>query len=328
MNKRRRLNPILVFVLAQLAWFALLGLWIYWYVSNYIIFTEVGEKLYPQLVFSSKNIAALVGGLVLLVAIATGMSLIFGRLNQQLKLTGMYDNFIASVTHELKSPLASLQLYLETLQSRDVPPARRKEFLNLMLQDAGRLHGLINSILEIAGLEEKRSPFRYEVHGVEPLVRGLLAEAAAQFRLSPENLEIRGRAPCDCRVDREALKRVLNNLIDNAVKYSPGEARISVTMACGPRRFTLEVADRGIGISPGDQKQLFKKFRRLYQPDSPSVKGTGLGLYWVREIVHAHRGKVGVRSRGRRQGSVFIIELPVYRPRQGGRRGRGRANER
>jgi two-component system phosphate regulon sensor histidine kinase PhoR len=323
-NKRRRLNPILVFVLAQLAWFALLGLWIYWYVSNYIIFTEVGEKLYPQLVFSSKNITALVGGLVLLVAIATGMSLIFGRLNQQLKLTGMYDNFIASVTHELKSPLASLNLYLETLQSREVSPARREEFLNLMLQDTGRLQQLINSILEIAGLEEKRSPFRYRVHSVEPLLRGLVTEAAEQYRLSPEAVEIRGRADCACRVDRDALKRVLNNLIDNAVKYSPGEARIRVTLACSKRRFTVEVADRGIGISPGDQKHLFKKFRRLYQPDSPSVKGTGLGLYWVREIVRAHRGKVSVRSRGRRQGSAFTVELPVYRP---GRKGQGGADE-
>jgi two-component system phosphate regulon sensor histidine kinase PhoR len=325
MNKRRRLNPILVFVLAQMAWFALLGLWIYWYVSNYIIFTEVGEKLYPQLVFSSKNIAALVGGLVLLVAIATGMSLIFGRLNQQLKLTGMYDNFIASVTHELKSPLASLQLYLETLQSREVPPARQEEFLKLMLQDAGRLKNLIDSILEIAGLEEKRTPFSYQVCSAEPLVRGLVAEAVEQFRLSKQAVEIRGRADCVCRADRDALKLVFNNLIDNAVKYSPGEARIRVTLSCSARRFAVEVADRGIGIAPGDQKQVFKKFRRLYQPDSPSVKGTGLGLYWVREIVRAHRGRVSVRSRGRRQGSAFTIELPVYRP---GRKDRRTADER
>jgi two-component system phosphate regulon sensor histidine kinase PhoR len=325
MTRRRRLNPILVFVLAQMAWFALLGLWIYWYVSNYIIFTEVGEKLYPQLVFSSKNIVALVGGLVLLVAIATGMSLIFGRLNQQIKLTGMYDNFIASVSHELKSPLASLQLYLETLQSRDVPPARREEFLKLMLQDAGRLQRLINSILEISGLEEKRTPFHHQVTDVEPLVRSLVAEAVEQFRLAPEAVEIRGRADCACRLDRDALKLVLNNLIDNAVKYSPGQASIRVTMACSNRRFTMEVADRGIGIAPADQKHLFKKFRRLYQPDSPNVRGTGLGLYWVREIIRAHRGRVSVRSRGRRQGSAFTIELPVYRP---GRKDGGGRDER
>ena len=318
MNRNHRLNPILVFVLAQLAWFALLGLWIYWYVSNYIIFTEVGEKLYPQLVFSSKNITALVGGLVLLVAIATGMSLIFGRLNQQLKLTGMYDNFIASVTHELKSPLASLQLYLETLQSRNVPPARQEEFLKLMLQDAGRLQRLIDSILEISHLEEKRTIYRFQVCAAEPLVRDLVAEAAEQFRLSPEAVEIRGRAPCTCRVDRDALKLVFSNLIDNAVKYSPGSARICVTMACAGRRLTLEFADQGIGISAADRKQVFKKFRRLYQPDSPSVKGTGLGLYWVREIVSAHRGKVSVRGREGRQGAAFTVELPVHGP---GRRG-------
>jgi two-component system phosphate regulon sensor histidine kinase PhoR len=275
-NRNNRLNPILVFVLAQLAWFALLGLWIYWYVSNYIIFTEVGEKLYPQLVFSSKNVTALVGGLVLLVAIATGMSLIFGRLNQQLKLT------------------------------------RQEEFLKLMLQDAGRLQRLINSILEISGLEEKRTIFHFQVCAAEPLVRDLVVEAAEQFRLSPEAVEIRGRAPCNCRVDRDALKLVFSNLIDNAVKYSPGSARICVTMACVGRRLTVEFADQGIGISPADRKQVFKKFRRLYQPDSPNVKGTGLGLYWVREIVNAHRGKVSVHSREGRQGAAFTVELPVH----------------
>ena len=111
------IHPVLIFVLAQLAWLCLVGIWIYWYVSNYIIFQQVGDKLSPQLISKSNNVLALVIGLILLVAILVGISLIFIYLNKQLKMARLYDNFIANVTHELKSPLASIQLYLETFDS-------------------------------------------------------------------------------------------------------------------------------------------------------------------------------------------------------------------
>jgi len=309
--RRRRYNPIAIFVLAQVAWFALLGLWIYWYVSNYMIFVEVNERISPQFVFSAKNIAALVGGIVLLVAVASAFVLIFSSLAQQMKITRMYDNFIANVTHELKSPLASIQLYLETLSSREVPPEKRAEFLRLMTKDTERLYALIHSILEISGLEEKRRVYHPRVYRGESLVYNLVEEAVEQFRLPPGSVEITGRAPCACRADRRALSVVFNNLFDNAIKYSKGPVHLTVALQCTSRRFTVDVTDRGIGIPEKDQKEVFRKFARLYNPDSPTVKGTGLGLYWVREIIRHHRGSVRVTSEGRNKGTTFHIELPV-----------------
>ena len=109
------------------------------------------------------------------------------------------------------------------------------------------------------------------------------------------------------------MKIVINNLIDNAIKYSGGLVHLSVSLGFNRRFINVEVTDSGIGISTGDQRVIFKKFRRLLNPDSPSVKGTGLGLYWVREIIRHHHGKVTVTSGGIGKGSTFKIELPIER---------------
>ena len=139
-----------LFVAAQIAWMGLLGLWIYIYVSNYIIIEQVGDQLAPQITIDTPNALVFSGGIVLIIGIAMGMSLLFRNLGIQIKLTQMYDTFIANITHELKSPLASIQLYLQTLNSRDVPKEKQKDFLNSMLNDSKRLQNLIDSILEIS----------------------------------------------------------------------------------------------------------------------------------------------------------------------------------
>jgi two-component system phosphate regulon sensor histidine kinase PhoR len=320
MKRWRSMYPVIVFVLAQLAWFGLLGLWIYWYVTNYIIITEVGKQLFPHFVLTTVNMGALVGGLILLVTISTAMSLIFGKLNQQLNVTRMYDLFIANVTHELKSPLSSIQLYLETLNAREVSDQKQTEFLSLMMRDVHRLNNLINSILEITRLEERRSIYHLRTYNAETLVRELVRQSVVQFNLPEGSIEILGKAPCLCRADRNALLVVFNNLIDNAIKYSAKPVHITISLSCTAKWIHLEFKDRGIGISQENQKEVFKKFERIYNPDAPSVKGTGLGLYWVKEIVRHHRGNVSVFSEGRNRGSTFKIELPVYQSARRGKR--------
>ena len=308
---RRFISPIVVFVLAQLAWFALLGLWIYWYVRNYMIFIEVGERISPQFVLETKTIAILVAGILLLMAVAVALTLIFGRLNQQLKVNRMYDSFIASVTHELKSPLASIQLYLETLSVRDVPKEKLDDFVTLMLKDSQRLNALISSILEIAGIEERKKIYKPQNFDADTLLRELVGESKDQFNLSDESVQIVGNAGCTCRVDRRSLKVVLNNLFDNAIKYTGGPPHIDVQISREANRLIIRVTDQGIGIAEKDQRDVFKKFRRIQSQDSPTVKGTGLGLYWAREIIRNHRGKISVYSAGPNRGTTFTIELPV-----------------
>lgn len=307
---------ILIFVLAQVAWFSLLGLWIYWYVSNYIIFTKVGNKISPQLLSESTNVFALVSGLILLVVISIAMSWIFIYLNRQVHLTRLYNNFIANVTHELKSPLASIQLYLETIRTRRVPRPKQEEFVTFMLADISRLNNLINSILYISGLEQKKEvrkyPHDYHIYDADNIFRELIAEARDQLKIPEEAVRVEGRAACKCVIDRNWMRIVFDNLLDNAGKYSMNPVEINVRFSCSKKHILVEIADKGIGIPFKDQKKIFSKFHRIDNQNSPSVKGTGLGLYWVKEIIRYHGGKVSVYSKGPGYGSTFRIELPVY----------------
>lgn len=275
--------------------------------------TEIGEKVSTPLVSETTNVLALVGGLVLLVVISIAMSLIFIYLTKQMNLTKLYDNFIANVTHELKSPLSSIQLYLETMKSRQIPLNKEKEFLNIMLKDTSRLNHLINSILEISGLEQKKIAHKYAVSEIQTLSETLINEAIENYRLPPDAVTIDGTVDCLCVIDQEAYKIVINNLFDNAIKYSRGIVKIEIHLMQNSKYFILTFRDSGIGIPLKKQEKIFYKFLRIYDQESPSVKGTGLGLYWVREIIKSHGGKVSVMSGGRDKGTTFTIELPIYK---------------
>lgn len=314
MKKRNSLlYYITVFTLAQLAWFSLLALWISWYVSNYILITEVGEEVSTKILSEAANVFALIGGLVLLVVISIAMSLIFIYLTRQMSLTKLYDNFIANVTHELKSPLSSIQLYLETMKSRRVPAEKEREFFTIMLKDTKRLNHLINSILEISGLEQKKHVYKYTVVEAQKLTVQLINEATNDYRLLGNSVTISGGVDCLCVIDQDAYKIVINNIFDNAVKYSSGKAKIDIQISQSAKYFKISFRDYGIGVPIKKQEIIFHKFLRIYDEESPSVKGTGLGLYWVREIINSHGGKVSVFSEGRDKGTTFTIELPIYR---------------
>ncbi len=303
---------VLVFTLAQIAWFSLLGLWIYWYVSNYVIMTKVGETVSPQIVSEASNVYALVSGLILLVLISVSMSLIFIYLTKQMNITRLYDNFIANITHELKSPLSSIQLYLETINSRNVPDDKKKEFINLMMKDADRLNKLITSILNISQLEKKHLAYNFQVCKFDPLINELINEASEQFKINESSLSINGKTSCRSVVDRSALKIVFNNIFDNAVKYSNGLVKLKINLESNKKFVIVKISDSGIGISPKDQKNIFQKFLRVYNKNIPNVTGTGLGLYWAKEIIKYHGGKISVNSAGIGKGTTFTIELPIF----------------
>lgn len=304
---------VLVFALAQLSWLSLVGLWIYWYISNYLIMDLVDKTISPQLISETSNIFALVSGLVLLVVISIAMSLIFIYLTKQMNITRMYDNFIANITHELKSPLSSIQLYLETLNSRNVSENKKKEFVNQMINDADRLNKLITSILNISQLGKKHLVYNFHIWKFDPLIREIINESAEQFKLNKNAIVIEGQVPCRSVVDRAALEIVINNLFDNAIKYSKSPVKIRIQLSCNEKFITIKVIDSGIGIAPRDQKNIFQKFQRIYNNNIPNVKGSGLGLYWAREIIKYHGGKMTVSSAGIGKGTTFIIELPIYK---------------
>ncbi len=304
---------IFIFVMAQLAWLSLLGLWIYWFVSNQFIFNRMPDWVSTELISRTTNLISFIGGLVLLVAISFAMSLIFRNLNVQINLTRLYDNFIANVTHELKSPLASIQLYLETLDQRKVPEHQQKEFITSMRHDAERLNTLINSILDIARLEQKKIAYNFYVHQADDLIKELLQESGEQFKLKKDIITLHGEASVPIVADRNALQIVLNNLVDNAIKYTDGPLKIDVKISNTAKKVIIDVSDNGIGLTAKNQKKIFQKFHRILDSNSPAIKGSGLGLYWVKEIIHIHGGKVSVYSPGQNMGTTFTMELPIYK---------------
>ena len=318
MKKQRSLiYHILVFVLAQIAWFSLLGLWIYWYITNYMFYTKVGQEFSAQIISDGSNVFALVSGLILLVVVAVGMSMIFIYLNRQLHINKLYDNFISNVTHELKSPLSSIQLYLETMSSRDVPQKKQRDFFNLMQKDVNRLNGLINSILYMSGLDKKKTAFKYahdyHIYNANSVIPELIMDAANRQNIPGPSLRISGDLQCRCVIDRNWFGIVFDNLLNNAKKYSLEELDIKINLSCTSKVIIMEIADKGIGLATKELKKIFHKFHRVDSPASPSVKGTGLGLHWVKEIVKYHGGKVTAFSQGLGTGTTFQIELPVYK---------------
>ena len=303
---------ILIFIIAQLVWLSLLGIWIYWYVSNYIVFEKVGDQVSPQLVYDVQNALPFILGLILLIGLSFITALIFRHLNVQLRLNKLYDNFIGNVTHELKSPLSSIQLYLETLKQRDVPAEKRKVFIEMMVKDADRLQSLINTILEISAQEKKKLSQDYRVYHADVLVKELMNESCEKFRVSKDNFSVTGDSSCEIVASRDALKIVFDNLVDNAVKYSTEQANIKVSVNCNSKKVLINFTDLGIGIAAKELKKIFNKFYRIYNKEIPNVKGTGLGLYRVKEIIKAHNGKITASSEGESKGTTFKIEMPAY----------------
>lgn len=303
---------ILIFIIAQLVWLSLLGIWIYWYVSNYITYEKVGDQVSPQLLYDVQNALPFVLGLILLIGLSFITSIIFRDLNVQLRLRELYDNFIGNVTHELKSPLSSIQLYLETLRQRDVPPEKQKEFLDMMMTDADRLQRLINSILEISAQEKRKSLEDYQVYHADELLKKIIEESFQRFRVKRENYSIGGEVQCYIAAVKDALKTVFDNLVDNSVKYSIDIPEFEVKLSGNSRKVFIDFSDKGVGVPQKERKKVFRKFYRINNKDIPNVKGTGLGLYQVRQIIKLHKGKIYLVDEGVSKGSTFRIELPVY----------------
>lgn len=310
-KQQSQLYYLIVFIFAQLALFSLLGLWIFRYIR--IVVVDSGTQVSPQVGAEKTDIIILICGCILFAAIYLGMILIFRNLNIQLRVTKMYDNFIGNITHELKSPLASIQLFLETLDARDIPRPKQKAFFSMMKRDTDRLTRLVDSVLEIAGLEQAKTGFVCEIMDAERAIRSIIEETRQQFGLPVDAVSVDGQTSHQLKMDLNGLKTVFSNLFDNAIKYSVEPTNIRVSFTCDSRWMVIDFSDNGIGVPVEEQVKVFDKFHRIYDSSIPNVKGTGLGLYLVREIIRRHGGKIILSSNGKNTGATFRIRLPVHR---------------
>ena len=265
------------------------------------------------IIVNGRRVAPLILGVTTFALIIAGLIVYTVFLVREMGITEQQDSFLNSVTHELKTPIASIRLYLETLQSRDVGDAQRKEFYRVMLQDADRLQHTVEQVLRAGAARQKRRLDHRAPVDLAWLVQECVDTARTRHHLAEDAIAIVAADPSMPLVvegDVDELRTAIANLLDNAVKYSGGTPQITVQAAgATPDTAWVRVRDAGVGIPRAQLGRIFNRFYR-FQPLGSKVKGTGLGLYIVRSIAKRHGGRVFAESSGENKGSTFTLELP------------------
>jgi signal transduction histidine kinase len=253
-------------------------------------------------------------GVLLTAMLISGIVLNTFFLVREIRRNEQQDAFINAVTHELKTPVASIRLYLETLQTRAVDEPKRKDFYRIMLEDSDRLLETIEPILRtgrIGHSSRKPNLSRIDLGG---LVEECVIRARMLHNLSTDSLQYQAGAPLTILADLDEVRAAVSNLVDNAVKYSGSNVNVLVEIDATDQKYvSVRVRDQGAGIPKTELKPIFKRFYRARGPASPRVAGTGLGLYIVRSVAKRHGGRAWAESEGPGRGSTFVLQLPVAR---------------
>lgn len=263
-------------------------------------------------ILNIREVALLVLGVIFFILIITGLILNTIFLVREIRRNEQHDAFLNAVTHELKTPIASIKLYLETLKARDLDKQKREEFYDIMLADNQRLLGTVEQVLLASGTREKQRQLNLaEIDMTELLADTIktvreqrhLDEAAIRFAAPGGGIKVLG--------DKDELRTAITNLLDNAIKYSGVEPKVAVRLgSSGSRTAEVYVKDNGIGIPRSDLKRVFKRFYRVPNAADGAAKGNGLGLAIVRSIVEKHGGRVRAQSKGEGKGTTFLVQLP------------------
>jgi two-component system, OmpR family, phosphate regulon sensor histidine kinase PhoR len=303
----RFVNPFIALIGIQLIWVLVVVFWVVWFIRSHVQWRAVAERISPDLLQNEIEWFILVEGLLLLVAILAGVYIIFLYWRRQAVLYKAQKDFIAQVSHELKSPLASLQLHLETIRRRRPSPEKMEVFLDTMLSDTERLGTLINNLLATSRLEH-RGP-------KAPIYSGNLSEFTANyFTRHRYSLPKAGQLEMDIdpelhvRFDVESLETVFRNLLENALLYAVGPPKIRIALRREGKKAHFTLSDEGRGIPAEEKEKVFRMFYRLRQ-HGETIRGSGLGLFIVRAIVRLHRGRVWIESR--EKGTSIHILLPL-----------------
>src|SRR6059058_5306087 len=251
-------------------------------------------------------------GIIFFGAIATGLILNTSFLVREIRRNEQHDSFINAVAHELKTPIASIRLHLQTLQRRQLNEAQQHDFYQLMLEDTDRLMKTVDQILK-AGKAGARKGQRIGVDFAQ-LVEECVERARTSHHLQQDALRyessLNGHSS-EVSGDPEELRTAVSNILDNAVKYSGSAVDIFVQLGLKEdKRLSLRVQDRGVGIPPTELKTVFKRFYRVPNRALAQIRGTGLGLFLVRTIAKRHGGRVSAESAGEGKGTTVILELP------------------
>jgi two-component system, OmpR family, sensor histidine kinase SenX3 len=256
-------------------------------------------------------------GIIFFALIIAGMVVNTIFLVRELRRSEQHDSFINAVTHELKTPVASIRLHLETLRRRELPEAQKQDFYRLMLADTDRLTETVEQVLRAGRAGDKRAGREKAEVDFRQVVRDSMEAARSRHHLPPETLQYEeissNGSGVHVRGSAEDLRTAVFNVLDNAIKYSGENIDVRVRLETpDDKRIVLRVKDQGIGIPPDDVKRIFKRFYRVTHRSLAHVKGTGLGLFIVKAITMKHGGKVSAESEGEGQGTTIVLELPRW----------------
>ncbi len=258
----------------------------------------------------------LVFGIIFFALIIAGMVVNTIFLVREVRRNEQHDSFINAVTHELKTPIASIRLHLETLQRHELPEAQRQEFYRVMLSDADRLTTTVEQVLRAGRAGDKRAgKEKSEEVDLRHVIEECIEATRTRHHLQPGMLQYEevpsNGAGLTIRGNPEDLRTAVFNVLDNAVKYSGDNIDVRVRLdGRDENRLVLRVQDHGVGIPAGDMKRIFRRFYRVSHRSLANVKGTGLGLFIVRAIAKKHGGRVFAESEGEGRGTIVTLELP------------------
>jgi len=249
-------------------------------------------------------------GTIFLITLVVGVSLYLTLSVKTIRLSRRQSNFIDAVTHELKSPIASLKLYLQTLNRREMEHEERVKFYRTMLDDCERLDRLINQVLDTGRLERRTSDGEKADVDLPAILKECVETACLRYRVDESCVSFK-LVPCVVYAEQGELSMLFGNLIDNAVKYAGGEPKVDIELHVEePDNVVVRVADNGCGIPANMRRRVFGRFERLGGELTREKPGTGLGLYIAREIVKRMRGKIRILDRDDRPGTVFEVRMP------------------
>lgn len=245
-------------------------------------------------------------GVFFTLCLAAGLWMINRSAQKEVQLARQRRNFLLSITHELKSPISSIRLILETLHKRALEREQQQKLAHNALRDAARLQALVEDLLLAARLDSEWAPHREPVD-LEKVTRESVESLRVRFPDARFEVESAPNLP-HVLADKSGITSVIHNLLENAVKYSPCGSPVSVALRHSGGKHRIEIRDQGRGIPPEERERIFEKFYRMGNEETRESTGTGLGLYIVRQIVNGHGGRISITD-NRPQGAIFNIEV-------------------
>ena len=264
---------------------------------------ELDSKLYARWVM-------IIGeGAVFLSLLAFGIYRVRKTFKQEILLSRQQQNFLLSVTHELKTPLASNKLFLQTLEKHELSKEKQAEIIKKAISDVDRLNSLVDNILLSARIENGEMLLQKEKHSLSELTQFVI-ENSGQLSFYKSRINVQTIKDAQILIDKNAFSSILLNLIENAIKYSTAESMVNIEIDKSDNKAILRVKDEGVGMSEYDKKHAFDKFYRSGNEETRHAKGTGLGLYIVKNLVQWHKGTIRILN-NQPQGTIFEIQFPI-----------------